>query len=131
MRRRDIVTLLGGVAALPPFVARAQRTVPVIAYMTSSTSANGTDMTEFRAGLAAAGLVEGRNFEIEIRRGVLGATRQREVAADLVNGKAAILVAAGGSALIKAAVAAAASTLPVVFMFGGDPVKWGFVESLN
>jgi putative ABC transport system substrate-binding protein len=134
IRRREFITLLGGAAAAWPGAAGAQQParVPVIGYLSSSAlgEKNGS-VKEFRAGLAAAGLIEGRNVAIEFRSGTLGASQLRELAEDLVKSKVVILVASGGTLVIKAAMAAARSTLPVVFIFGGDPVKWGFVESFN
>jgi putative ABC transport system substrate-binding protein len=49
--------------------------------------------------------------------------------ADLVGRKAAVILAAGGGASILAA--AATTTVPIVFTTGGDPVRQGFVPSLN
>jgi putative ABC transport system substrate-binding protein len=49
------------------------------------------------------------------------------LAADLVNRKVAVILAAGGSDPAKAATA----TIPIIFVSAGDPVKAGIVTSFN
>jgi putative ABC transport system substrate-binding protein len=56
--------------------------------------------------------------------------RLPELAADLVRHRVAVIVAAGGPSSAVAA-RAATSTIPIVLVFGGNPVRLGFVDSLN
>jgi putative ABC transport system substrate-binding protein len=82
----------------------------------------------FRAGLAEAGFVEGRNIFIEYRwagnfSDLLG------MAADLVSRQVAIIVVWDISSIRAAK--DATSTIPIAFAYGGDPVNDGFVASLN
>ena len=129
MRRRDFISLLGGVAAWPR-MARAQLvTMPVIGYLDSKVAAASSHQVEaFRKGLGEAGFVEGRNVAIEFRWAEDQRDRLPELAADLVRRRVAAIVAnSPGAPVAKAAT----STIPVVFVFAGDPVEAGLVTSLS
>ena len=132
MRRRDFITLVGGVAATWPFTAGAQKPVmPVIGYLhTGSESANRRIVAAFRQGLAEAGYVEGRTVAIEFRWANLQFDKLSEMAAELVRLQVAVIVASGG---VNAALAAkaATSTIPIIMFSGADPVRFKLVASLN
>src|SRR5262245_9742319 len=88
MRRRKFITLLGGVAALAPFAARAQQRerVPRIGVLmtVSAEDENGRErMAVFRQALQARGWTEGVNLSIDFRW-TDDSERLRQHAAELV-----------------------------------------------
>jgi putative ABC transport system substrate-binding protein len=133
MRRRDFITLLGGVAAASPIAARAQQSaMSVIGILTiGSEAANAVPIASFRSGLSEQGFIEGRNVIIEMRYAPTGEyDRLLALASDLVRLPVTLLFPNGTAGAARAARAATA-TVPVVFANGSDPVKVGLVASMN
>ncbi len=130
MRRRDFITLLGGTAAAWPIAARAQQpAMPVIGFLRSSSRDDSTRLVvAFQQGLKLGGYVEGQNVAIEARWADNQVNRLPALAADLVARKVDVIVSNQGSV---AAVMAANSTIPFVFVIGADPIKLGLVPSLS
>jgi putative ABC transport system substrate-binding protein len=132
MRRREFIALLGWTAATWPLSARAQQpTMPVVGFLNSLGSNDRPNLRDaFHRGLGEAGFVPGRNVEIEYRYADNQVHRLPALAADLVNRRVAVIVATGGGASVQAA-KGATTAIPIVFVSAGDPVKEGYVASLN
>src|SRR5262245_61427307 len=130
MRRREVITLLGGAAAAWPLAARGQSTMPVVGFLSSASARPFAHLVSgFKQGLQDAGFVEGRNLAIEYRWAENDYERLPSLAADLVRRNVAVIVTSGGENPSLAA-KAATSTIPIVFNVGSDPVKVGLVAGL-
>jgi putative ABC transport system substrate-binding protein len=131
MRRREFITLLGGVAAALPLKVSAQQRMPLVGFLNSaSPDTYRFNADSFREGLAKAGFVEGRNVRLEERWARGNYDALPALAAELV-AKGVDVIAATGDVASARAAQQASSRVPVVFTIGGDPVRFGLVKSVN
>jgi len=129
--RRELLVALGGAAAAWPLAARAQQAaMPVIGFLNSeSPGPLAQFMSAFHRGLNETGYVEGKNVIIEYRWARGRYDRLREMAADLVNRRVAVIVTTGASPSLLAA-RSATREIPTV-LIAGEPMQDGIVVSFN
>jgi putative ABC transport system substrate-binding protein len=127
MKRRDLITLLGGAAAAWPLAARAQSTVARIGFLRQA-GPDDKHFDAFRGGLRAAGYIEGQNVVIEQRYAAGAYDHLRQLAMELVHSKVDVIVV-DGTAAAKAC-KETTTTIPVVFTLAVDPVADGLAASV-
>ena len=130
--RREFIAVLGVAAIAGPFDASAQQAIkPMIGFLhLGSPQPYAPMVAAFIQGLEEAGFVEGRNVAIDYRWAENQTDRLPAMAADFVRRGVDVIAPAGGPASVRAA-KTATTTIPIVFSLGSDPVKMGFVASLN
>ena len=130
LRRREFISLLGGMATWPLSAHAQQPAMPIVGYLSSLGQAVSVQFdAAFRRGLSQMGFVEGQNVSIEYRWMTDSYDPLPAMAADLVQRQVAVICAFGPPAVLAAK--AATTSLPIVFVTGADPIKFGFVASFN
>ncbi|MGC2714915.1 MAG: ABC transporter substrate binding protein, partial [Pseudolabrys sp.] len=127
MKRREVITLLGGAAAWPLAAHAQQQSIPVVGLLSSVAFNTRRDqIAGFHRGLQELGYLPGRNVAIEYRSANNQVDLLPRLAADLVTQQVAVIVTVGGDVTARAAKAATAS-IPLIFVIGSDPVQLGLV----
>jgi putative ABC transport system substrate-binding protein len=131
MRRREFIAGLGG-AVVWPLVTRAQQaTTPSVGVLIagSSLAQDAGRQGALLQGLKEMGYVEGQNLKIEYRTADGRYDRLPALVADLVRSGVDVIMADAVPA--TRAAQAATTTIPIVFLVGGDPIREGLVSRLN
>jgi putative ABC transport system substrate-binding protein len=130
MRRRALITLLGGAAAWP-VVADAQEHMRRIAVLLPATA----DDPDFQArlgaflqGLQQSGWSTGRNVRVDTRWATANAADIRRHASELAADGPDVILAHGASTV--GPLLQATRTVPIIFPVINDPVAAGFVDGL-
>src|SRR3974390_2074282 len=132
MRRRQFISLLGGVAATWPGGARSQQSkAPVrIGMLPIGLPSNAYDKSlveAFRQGLRDIGIIENRDVILDILW-ISGGDPDAAVS-ELIQRGAKLLVPCGSN--FSGAARGPTPTLPIVFLNVGDPIAMGLVDSLS
>ena len=133
MRRRELITVLGGAAAAWPLMARAQqrermRRIGMLMGLAAGDPLDQARFAAFAQGLQQSGWTIGRNVQIDARSSAGNADDARRYAAELVALAPDVLLASGNSGV--APLLQATRAVPIVFVIVPDPVGAGFVDSL-
>jgi putative ABC transport system substrate-binding protein len=134
--RRAFIRLFGGAAVAGlivwPLAARAQQSeMPLVGFLNSTSADTWRELVQaFRDGMSGAGYIEGQNVSVEYRWAEGEIDRLPGLAAELVQRRVVVIVTSGGDISALAA-KGATSSVPIVSTFAADPVKSGFVASLN
>jgi putative ABC transport system substrate-binding protein len=129
MRRRQFITLLGGAAAVWPLAAKAQQRAPRIGFLISGAADSFAIFVDaFKQGMRDNGMVEDRDYVLDLRFADGDYSRFPALAAEVARGKPAVIVVT----TISAARAAqrASATIPIVMTGLIDPVGQGLIASL-
>ena len=132
MRRREFITLVGGVASWPLAASAQQREqmrrVGVLMARAADDPEGQKQATAFQRGIKELGWSPGRNVEIEYRWPAGDTNRARALTKELIDWRPDILVANSTPSLFAAR--QATNIIPIVFVAVADPVAQGFVQSL-
>jgi ABC-type uncharacterized transport system substrate-binding protein len=131
-RRREFITLLGGVAAAWPLAARAQqgermRRIGVIMVIEDDGDLVWKRLAALHRGLQQLGWVAGRNIRVDLRVGS-GSENTRKKISELIALAPDVLLS--GGAVSVAHLLQATRTIAIVFANVADPVDAGFIDSL-
>jgi ABC-type uncharacterized transport system substrate-binding protein len=133
IRRRELITLLGGAVAAWPLAARAQQPDQVrrIGVFTSGAESDPSAQAYVRAlrhGLEKLGWIEGRNIRADYRWASGDVTRLRADAAEMVDLTPDVILCGGTQ--LTGILRQNTRAIPIVFVHVADPIAGGLVQSL-
>src|SRR5262249_7872382 len=132
MRRRDFITLIGGVAGGWPLTARAQQAAPTVRQakvgVLTASPPTPAMLNAFREGMRERGYIEGQNLSLAVRWPQGSFDQDSGVVTELVSGNVDVIVAWATPTVM--AVRRATSTIPIVMVSVADPIGSGFIASL-
>src|SRR5262249_38448029 len=133
MDRRAFITVVGGSLLAAPLAAESQQPakIPRLGYLVLAPLSEppSPERAAFLSGLRELGWIEGKTIAIEYRSANWNTELLDDLGEELAQTKVDIIVAAGGSPLVRAA-KQATSTIPIVMTGSGDPVAEGLVASM-
>jgi putative ABC transport system substrate-binding protein len=133
LKRREFITLVGGMAAAWPLATRAQqpermRRIGVLMNVAAADPEGQAQVAAFLQALQNLGWSEGRNVGIDTRWGENDIERDRRYATELLALAPDVILASG--TLSVAALRRVTGTSPIVFVGVADPVGAGLVDTL-
>jgi putative tryptophan/tyrosine transport system substrate-binding protein len=135
MLRREFIAGLGSVAVWP-VVARAQQPsqvrrvgVLLVGVESGNRAYRTPGVAAFTQALAGLGWIDGRNVRMDLRSSGSDINRIRALAQELVGLQPDIILAV--TTAVTVALQRETRTIPIVFVIGADPVKFGIVGSIN
>jgi putative tryptophan/tyrosine transport system substrate-binding protein len=133
MRRREFISLLGGVAAWP-LAAHAQqaqrmRRIGVLIGFAETDPDVKSWFAAFRGALAKLGWTEGSNFQIELRWASDDPDRMKAFAKELVDLRPDAILSV--TTPVTNALVRETQTIPIVIVTVADPIASGFVTNVG
>jgi putative tryptophan/tyrosine transport system substrate-binding protein len=133
MRRRQFITLLGGATVALPYVAHAQsgrlRRIGVLMGNPEGDPRAQVNLKALREGLRTLGWIEDYNIRIDYRLAGGGPEKARTFARELIGIAPDVIVCSSNQ--VTEILLQETSSIPIVFVFVGDPVGSGFAASLE
>jgi putative ABC transport system substrate-binding protein len=133
VKRRELIKIVAGsaIGTLPLASYAQQGAMPVVGFVNAASAENyKRQVAAFLEGLAQNGYIDGEKVKVEYRWAEGQYDRMSALITELLGRQAAVISVTGSTAAAQAAMAAT-RTIPIVFVIGGDPVKFGLVASLN
>jgi putative ABC transport system substrate-binding protein len=130
MKRREVITLLGGTMIAWPLAAHAQQPtkLAMIGFLGAGSRSSWGSWTDAFAGrVRELGWIEGQTVGIEYRWAEGRSERFAEIAAEFVRLKVDLIVTSGAAGI---AAKRATSIIPIILAVANDPIGDGLVTNL-